>query len=354
MRAAFLVVACLFVALPAGAQDAVQLRPIDLATVRVVGVAGIESSTGAGRTTGVRRVGANPTMGHGSGVAVGPRLVLTARHVVWGMSAWAVVPPGESAPIPARPIYVDLDRDIAFVVVDRDLDHYVELPALRTLLMSEPVSCSGYPLDLREPNPAASSGEVSRVTRDGMLHLTMAVNPGNSGGPIVDSEGRVIAILSMRGRPEAGVAGLAIAVPLGAILSARERVPDRVPRFADYERDLARAVALIADLSDERLAERRLEVQTIVQRARTVRGVTPEHRLIFASLAWNTVLATMEAAHARNAAGLPAASRSDVTSLLRAAVEMARSALVDGPYVRRSFPVARPIAIGRTEPFESR
>jgi hypothetical protein len=354
VRAVSLAVACLFVALPAGAQDAIQLRPIDLATVRVIGVTGIETSTGAGRTTGVRRVGANPSMGHGSGVAIGPRLILTARHVVWGMSAWAVVPPGESAPIPARPIYVDLERDLAFVAVDRDLAHYVELPALRTLTMSERVSCSGYPLDLREPNPAAASGEVSRVTRDGLLHLSMAVNPGNSGGPIVDSEGRVIAILSMRGRPEAGVLGLAIAVPLGAILSARERVPDRVPRFEAYERDLARAVALIAVLNDEGLAERRLEVQTMVHRANTERGVTPEHRLIFASLAWNTVIATMEADGAGSVAGLPVSSRSDVASLLRAAVGMARSALVDGPYVRRSFPVARPIAIGRTEPFTTR
>lgn len=334
----------------AWAQDAVQLRPIDRATVRVIGVAGIAPVAGPGRTTGVRRVGADASMGHGSGVALGPRLVLTARHVVWGMNAWAVVPPGESAPIPARPVYVDLEHDIAFVAVEQDLPHHIDLPEVRALTMGEDVSVSGYPLDLREPSPAASSGEVSRVTRDGLLHLTMTVNPGNSGGPVIDAAGRLLGILSMRGRPEAGVEGLAIAVPLTPIRVARTHVPDRTVRFRPYERDLARAIALLASLSEEGLAEHRGEVHRLVTGAQT-HPLTPEHRLIFAALAWNTVLNVMEAERARVIEAVPSHLRRQLATLYQAAVSMSRAALTEAPHVRRSFSAARAMALGRLSPF---
>lgn len=340
--------------LTAGAARAqgVELRPIDRATVRVIGVSGIAPTQGTGRTTGVRRVGADPSMGHGSGVAIGPRLVLTARHVVWGMHAWTVIPPGESTPIPARPVYVDIAHDIAFVAVDRDLPHHVALPdAARRLTMSERVSVSGYPLDVREPNPAASSGEVSRITRDGLLHLSMSVNPGNSGGPVIDEAGELIGIVSMRGRPDQGVSGLTIAVPVDLVREARGRVPSETPTFAPYERELSRAISLLAALSDEELSQRRAEVRTLVEHGERARDARPEHRLIFAALGWNTVLTIMEEERAREARNLSPASRAQVAPIYRVSVAMARHALEEAPHVRRSFPVARAIALGRTSPF---
>ena len=343
-------VAVLLAASSASAQDIV-MRPIDRATLRVIGVSGMGISTGTGRITGVRRVGADPSIGHGSGVAIGPRLILTARHVVWAMSAYAVVLPGVSEPIPARPVYVDLEQDIAFLVVDQDLPHYLSLPAVRRLAMSEPVSVSGYPLDLREPNPAASSGEVSRIARDGLLHLTLSANPGNSGGPVIDRAGRIIGIVSMRGRPQAGVEGLTIAVPLPMILAARARVPDERPRFLPYEEDLARAIALVAALADERLHDERAEIHALVSRARQHTEMVAEHALIFASLAWNTALSVMEAEGATGLEDVGPANRGLVTTLHTIAVEMARGALTRAPHVRRGFPAARPIAIGRVAPF---
>lgn len=344
----------LLVHAPASAQS-VELRPIDRATVRVIGVAGIASRAGEGRSTGVRRVAADATMGHGSGLAIGPRLVLTARHVVWGMHAWAVVPPGESAPISARPVYVDIDHDLAFLALERDLPHHIPLPAEdRRLTMSERVSVSGYPLDVREPNPAAASGEVSRVTRGGLLHLSMSVNPGNSGGPVINGEGNLIGILSMRGRPERGVAGLAIAVPIGFIRQSMTRMPEGAVSFRPYESSLARAIALLAALSEEELSQRADEVRGLVQTGSAAERATSEHQLIFAALGWNTVLTVLEAERASASEQLSAASRARVAPIYRSAVQMARDALRDAPHVRRSFPVVRTIAIGRTAPFAAR
>lgn len=350
MRAtAFLLTLAL--ALPAAAQS-VQLRPIDRATVRVISVQGLSTASGEGNRTRVRRVGADPAIGHGSGVAIGPRLVMTARHVVWGGSAWAVVPPGESRPVPAHPVYVDLDHDIAFVQTAVDMPHHVALPEQRPLRMSERVSASGYPLDLREPNPAAVSGEVSRVTRDGHLHLSMNVNPGNSGGPVVDGEGNVIAIVAARGRLDAGVEGLTIAEPLSFILAARARVPTERHTFRPYAADLARAVGLLARLEDDEILwDRRAEIGQLIGRVPPGAEMSPEHGLLFAGLAWNTVIAVMERENAPSARQLQGPSRQLAGPLYQKAVRLARHALAEAPHVRRRFPAARAISIGRTAPF---
>ena len=232
-----------------------------------------------------------------------------------------------------------------------DLPHHIELPEEHSLTMSERVSASGYPLDLREPNPAAVSGEVSRVTRDGLLHLSMTVNPGNSGGPIIDSEGRLIGILSMRGRPERGVSGLAIAVPLRFVRAAREAVPDRPFRFESYAGDLARTVELLAALNDEMLAERSGEIAALAGRLSGHDRMIAEHQLIFAALAWNTVIAILERQRAASASQLRGEARARAEALYRRATDLARRALAEAPHVRRRFPAARLIARGRTAPF---
>lgn len=336
----------------ATAQDsaaAVALRPIDRATVRIVSVRGLDVHRGPGRRTHLARVGADPSTSHGSGVAIAPDLVLTARHVVWGAEAWVVFPPGSTTPIAARPVYVDPDRDIAFLHVDRALDHHVSLPEGRQLTISERVSVSGYPLDLREPMPAAASGEVSRVTRTGELHLTISVNPGHSGGPVIDAEGRIVGIVSARGRPERGVEGLAIAVTLQDVRSSRARVPAERPRLGEQERDLATAITLLTGIAEVPLSDRLPRIEPLVRRALTWPGGHADHDVIVAGLAWNTLLDLLEA---RNAAGLeqlPAEERTLGTALHTGARRLAARALNDGPHIRRRFPIVRAIALGHLD-----
>ena len=334
--------------LRASAQD-VEMRPIDRATYRIVGVRGIVAEPQSPEAP-VRRVATVPTIVHGSGVAIGPHLILTARHVVWGMNAWAVIPPGRFEPMAARPVFVDLERDIAFVQTEQELPHYLPLPEVRALRMSERVSVSGYPLDLREPHPAAVSGEVSRVARDGLLHLAMAVNPGNSGGPVIDAEGHIIALISARGRPEAGIEGLAIAIPLRFILEARAQVPDQPRSFPSYAADLAHAIGLLASLTPTDLPTERANITALFTRAANADQMQPEHQIIFAALGWNTVVAVLEQASPSNGEA-PASTRQQLMGLFRGSVRMAREALESAPHLRRRFPAIRLIALGRTAPF---
>jgi len=349
MRALSFVLLFMLAASPASAQD-IELRPIDRATVRVVGVHGVQTAATGEREPRRRRVYADTVFGHGSGVAIAPRLVLTARHVVWGGAAWAVMLPGQNRPIAARPIFVDLELDLAFLQTAEDLPDHVELPAVRSLRMSEPVSTSGYPLDLREPNPAAVSGEVSRVTRDGLLHLAMPVNPGNSGGPVVDAQGRVIAVISQRGLPQAGVSGLAIAVPLPMILASRGRIPDRPVRFPAHAGALAEAIGLLASLDASTLPDSRARIEALLGRLEGYGQLPPEHQMIFAALGWNMVIASM-LRHEDDEGQVERSVLRAVEPTYRAAVALARRALARAPHLRRSFAAVRLISIGRSAPF---
>ncbi len=329
-------------------QSAVNLRPIDRATVRIISLSGIDAERVEGRRTRARRVVANAISIHGSGVVVGPSLVLTARHVIAGADAWAVVLPGSSEPHAAVPVYVDPDHDVAFLVVDATLSDRIALPSEpRALTLSEQVSVSGYPLDLTEYTPAAVSGQVSRVTRQGELHLAMTVNPGHSGGPVIDAEGRLVGILSARGRVDRGVEGLAVAVPIGPIREAYSRVPGTPPTFTQEQRDIAAGIGWVAGVGDEPVLDHQDDVQRVLQRASTWTTVDPDRDAVLAALAWNMLLAYLESQGARDMNAVPRDARATAELLLRIASQLARRAVSTGPHVRRRFPIVRVISIGR-------
>jgi len=346
--------AVLAATLPATARaqsELVHLRPIDRATVRIMSLRGIEPLSVEGRRTRERRVVGNVLATHGSGVAIAPNLVLTARHVVWGADAWAVLPPGSSQPLAARPVYVDPDHDLAFVVVDGRLPHRIALPDTdRTLTLSEEVSVSGYPLDLTEYTPAAASGEVSRVTRSGALHLTLSVNPGHSGGPVIDSRGRLVGILSARGRPDRGVEGLAVAVPMGPIRTAHGRIGRFSTDFDAEARDLASGMVFVAGAGGDTALEHVDAILPLLERAVEWSSVDADRDAVLAALAWNTLVELLEARNAEGMGQLPPGPAQRGEILLGQARRLAQRALRTGPQVRRRFPVLRAIALGRVQP----
>jgi CBS domain-containing protein len=337
---------------PARAQpEVVNLRPVDRATVRIISLRGVAASATRGERTRTRRVVGQPLATHGSGVVVGPRLVLTARHVIWGAEAWAVVLPASSEPRAALPVYVDPEHDVAFLVVDGTLPERLALPGdARTLTLSEEVSASGYPLDLREYTPAAVSGQVSRVTRRGQLQLSMTVNPGHSGGPVIDARGRLVGIISARGRLDRGVEGLAIAVPLPIIRAAHERIPEAAPAFTQEHRDIAAGIGWVTGVGDDELLEHREAVQRVLQRASTWTTVDADRDAVLAALAWNLLVKYLEARSAEAVSDVAADERPAAELLHRVATQLARRALRTGPHVRRRFPVLRAISIGRVVP----
>ena len=86
--------------------------------------------------------------------------------------------------------------------------------------LGEEVIAIGYPLGgLLGDEPTVSVGIVS-AKRDNRLQTDAALNPGNSGGPLVNSSGEVVGVVVSRleqdrqGRP---VAGIGFAIPINEV-----------------------------------------------------------------------------------------------------------------------------------------
>jgi hypothetical protein len=88
----------------------------------------------------------------------------------------------------------------------------------------EPVYVVGYPLDASRTSPQSQQGIVSGVLPDGSLQLGVALNPGNSGGPVVDAKERLIGIAVARADPAAGAQGIGVAVPVEQMLPSYEKM----------------------------------------------------------------------------------------------------------------------------------
>jgi hypothetical protein len=195
---------------------------IDRATVRVLAVGRVGVSPFRGRRY-VRPL-AEPESGHGSGVVVDPRgVILTARHVVDDATHVAVRFPHGGGVRPARVVYQDPTLDFAILLVHADglrLD-YVPVPDVPPALHTrQTVDAVGYPMDPTREEPQSSRGIVAAALPDGTLQLGMALNPGNSGGPVFDERENLVGLVFAGGRVRAGVQGVALAVPIGPVAGA--------------------------------------------------------------------------------------------------------------------------------------
>ena len=109
---------------------------------------------------------------------------------------------------------------------------YVEIVSSRTFAplplgdsgevrLSEPVIAIGYPLgEELGLDPTVSRGIIS-AKRDDYLQTDASLNPGNSGGPLLDANGNVIGVITFRisSTPETGrpVTGIGFAIPIDAV-----------------------------------------------------------------------------------------------------------------------------------------
>jgi hypothetical protein len=94
---------------------------------------------------------------------------------------------------------IDPKNDLALISVPNDSGETASIRTTRTVL-NEAVTAAGFPLQGAFSGIAITNGTVSRLSGlqgdTGQIQISAPVQPGNSGGPLVDSAGNVIGVVS--------------------------------------------------------------------------------------------------------------------------------------------------------------
>lgn len=169
----------------------------------------------------------------GSGVIFkkekGKAFIITNTHVISGASDLEIVTSNGTSR-KAEVIGQDSINDIAVLAIDgQGIDTVIELGDSKKLRAGETVIAVGNPLGL---GGTLTSGIVSYTSRmipvslnqDGVydweqevIQTDAAINEGNSGGALVDLNGRLIGINTMK-ISDTGVEGLGFAIPVNEVM----------------------------------------------------------------------------------------------------------------------------------------
>ena len=173
--------------------------------------------------------GPHSRRGLGSGVVLDREgRILTNAHTIEGADR-ILVGLGDGRVLGGSVLGTDPDTDVAVVRVEGDSLTPAEFGDSDRLRVGQPVLAIGNPLGL-PGGPTVTSGVVSALHRslrlgggDGLpvIQTDAAVNPGNSGGPLVDLQGRVVA-LNAATIPYAE--GIGFAVPFNTALEVARQI----------------------------------------------------------------------------------------------------------------------------------
>ncbi|MGK9230578.1 trypsin-like peptidase domain-containing protein [Inquilinus limosus] len=208
----------------------------------------------------------------GSGVIVNAArgLVVTSAHVVENATEIGVTL-GDGNEVPAQVVGSAPDIDIAVLRIPAN-GLKTELPTDDTDMpkVGDFVVAIGNPFGLGQ---TASLGIVSATGRSGLgiegyedfIQTDAAINPGSSGGALIDLDGRLVGINTAIISPSGANAGIGFAIPMHMVKNSI----DQIEQYGSVSR--ARLGVAIEDLTPAKAASRGIAVN----RGALVTGIVP-------------------------------------------------------------------------------
>ena len=167
--------------------------------------------------------------GIGSGAVIDAEkgYILTNAHVVSGGVDFLInIPDGRN--VSARLVGIDTPTDIAVLQADDMRVDAVTIADSDALRVGDLVFAVGYPLGLKE---SLSLGIISGLGRSAstsslqdFIQTDAAINSGNSGGPLLDSQGRLIGVNTAIVSKTGGNNGIAYSIPSAFAIQVAEQI----------------------------------------------------------------------------------------------------------------------------------
>lgn len=169
-----------------------------------------------------------PTRGQGSGFIVSTDgLILTNAHVVQGATDVSVKLT-DRREFQAKVLGSDPKTDVAVLKIEAKNLPVVPMGSVRDLKVGEWVLAIGSPFGFEN---SVSAGVVSAKGRSlpddsfvPFIQTDVAVNPGNSGGPLFNARGEVVGINSQIYSRTGGYQGLSFAIPIDVAIKVKDQI----------------------------------------------------------------------------------------------------------------------------------
>jgi S1-C subfamily serine protease len=208
--------------------------------------------------------------------------VITNFHVIQNADA-AQVTLADQSNWKARVVGVAPDKDLAVLRIDAPATRLRPIPigTSKDLQVGQGVFAIGNPFGLDQTLTtgviSALGREIESVTRrpiQGVIQTDAAVNPGNSGGPLLDSAGRLIGVNAAIYSPSGASAGIGFAIPVDTV----NRIVPELIRYGKITRPGIGVQAAEDQIAQQLGVKGVLVVDVVAGSAAAKAGIRPTRR----------------------------------------------------------------------------